>query len=44
VVGDDLQNSVETREHVSSVAKWVTGLGEHGLFEFFSHNALISTL
>ena len=35
MVGDDLQNSVETRVHVSSVAKWVTGLGEQGLFEFF---------
>ena len=44
MVGDDLQNSVEIRVHVSSVVKWVTGLGEHGLFEFFSRNALISTL
>ncbi len=29
VVGDVSQNSVEIRVHVSSVAKWVIGLGEH---------------
>ena len=36
VVGDDLQNSVEILVHVSSVAKWVTGLGEHGYLSFSS--------
>ena len=35
VAGDDLQNSVEIRVHVSSVAKWDIGLGEHGSFGFF---------
>ena len=42
VAEDVLQNSAVIRVHVSSVAKWVTGLGEPELSDFFS-GALIIT-
>jgi hypothetical protein len=35
VAEDVLQNSVEIRVHVSSVARWVTGPGELELSTFF---------
>ena len=43
VAEDVLPSSVGIQVHVSSVARWVTGLGELLLFDFFTSHGLIWT-